>query len=230
MTTAIAGYKGKVSISGTPTATTGEACSHTSGNTYQVTSSSKRILDPSQVLGTGRIWYDNGSAVDPDDITSEDLLFGKVTFGYVPTGPVTVDANYVPTAAVADVKDASLTDKQALVDTTKINSNGAVSRTPTLNDTSGKLGLFATGTEDLNPGAATESFRSLLQARTYKLLELDPDGTGTYVFRDWVLFEVLDISLAPNAVITANVSFQGHDLSVFTDVTSSIASASWGVP
>ena len=47
---------------------------------------------------------DNGVTVAAANIASIDYLFGQVTFvgGYTVTGPVTMDASYIPTATITE--------------------------------------------------------------------------------------------------------------------------------
>ncbi len=111
----VAGYNAVIKQSGTPTSMAAEACSLVSGKTYQVTSTTKRVLSWADALTV----LDN--AVDHTaDVVSIDYLTGKVTFaaGYTVTGPVTLTGYYVPMTQIAKGRSFNLRQSVAQVDTT----------------------------------------------------------------------------------------------------------------
>ena len=94
-----AGYATVLEVGGTSTAFTGEATTNTTGNTYQITNSAKRVLDPAAAVTV----KDGGAPVAPASI---DWLFGKVTLSSPPGGAVTIDGSYIPRLTVALGKSA----------------------------------------------------------------------------------------------------------------------------
>ena len=59
-----AGYATVLEVGGTSTAFTGEATTNTTGNTYQITNSAKRVLDPAAAVTV----KDGGAPVAPASI------------------------------------------------------------------------------------------------------------------------------------------------------------------
>lgn len=213
MSTPIAAYKGKLSITGTTTATTGEACAVVSGKTYQITNAAKRVLDPA----VARTWKDNGSGVSAANILSEDLLFGTVTFipGYTPTTPITVDCNYLPRIAVAAVKQVKLSYKLNSKPNTPINGTGDQTIVGTTRSLSMTATLYDDLRTDLDSGTGGEqSFATLLIAATPKLFEYDFKGDGTRVLRAWMIPEGFgdDVS-SPDDLVMGDISWSLSDRS-----------------
>ncbi len=99
MTAPLAGRLVTIKVGGTPTTMTGEACEQVSGVIYRVASSSKRILDPSTAITV----YDDGEAKSESTIFL-DYSAGLITLDGPPSGPVTVDAKYIPLVSVAYAK------------------------------------------------------------------------------------------------------------------------------
>lgn len=217
-------YKSKLSVGGASTGFTGAACTLVSGKTYQLNGSTFRVLDPNTV----RTWKDNGVSVAAANIASEDLLFGKVTFaaGYSVTGPVTLDASYIPRAVVGAVKSGTIDESTANDDTTPINSSGYHQRTQTLQDVKVDITVTDDLNTDLDPGAATTSFRSALRSRTPLLYEFDGDGANTNVFRTWLVLDSGKTTFDPAHVtmgqVSGSLNAQGN--------ANALAGASWGAP
>lgn len=221
MASAQVAYKSKLSIGGTSTAMTAQACAQVgSTKTWQISNASKRVVDPS----VARTWKDGGVAISASNIESENLLFGTVTFisSFTPGGAVTVDANYIPTAALAQVKSMTLEESADLADTTTINSAGYHMRTPTLLDAKGELQLFSDLQDDVDPSGTTTTLYSLMTTRTPVLLELDEKGTGVEVFRAWVLIGDEKVGFDPKDVTQGSLSWQA------TDRGSPTIGAAWG--
>jgi hypothetical protein len=221
-----AAYLSKISNGGTSTATTAEACSLVSGKTYKVTSTTKRVLDPT----VARVWKDNLVVVSAANILSENLLFGTVTFvpAYTVTGPITVDANYIPMQAVAFVTKAELSGKVDLVDTTPLNNTaGAHTRTATTVDASMSLEITDALNTDLDSTVATQTFITIFQGRSSAfLVEFNPDGGTVGVFRGWFVLSDLKVSVDPGDVVRGTVNAQLNDQgSAFSSM-----SIAYGVP
>lgn len=204
------GYKGKLSITGTTTATTGEACTHGSGNLYQITNAAKRVLDPS----VARVWKDTGSPISAGSIVSEDLLFGTVTLTAPAGGAVTLDASYLPRIVVATVKDVKLSVKLDTKDITPINGTGDHVLMATTRDATMTAGLYDDLRTDLDSGSGGEqSFATLLSARTPKLFELDMTGAGTWVFRGWMMSDGIGDSSSASDVVMGDITWKLADRS-----------------
>lgn len=215
------GYKGKFYVSGVSTSFTGEATTNTTGNEYQVNTATRRVLDPS----VARVWKDGGSAIDAANIVSEDLLFGKVVLASPPGGAVTLDASYLPRALVAYVKSVKGTIKADALDVTDLHADGYRKRILGQIDFSGSVELFDDLQTDLyTDGDNTPEFQAFLMTRVPKLLEIDPDGTGTGVLRAWVVFDSEEMMLDPAQVMTSTINFMLASQST-TTVNASVA---WG--
>lgn len=176
------GFSGYVAdikkISGTSTAMTDEACSLVSGKTYQVTSSSKRILD----RNTAIVIKDNAVSVANNNIESIDYLFGRVTFasGYSVTGPVTITNAYWTTAVVAKGRSFTLTQTSEAVQTTtfeEAQSNGACHTFD--------YGLKTVALEVSGVFAAANDFQELVANRTELIIEINPEGASQSVARGY---------------------------------------------
>lgn len=111
-----AGYQAVISVAGSATTETGEAMSVVAGLTYRIDDSTKEIWDRTATVTV----YDDGSPVAAADIESIDYLYGQVTFvsGYVVTGDITVDMDYLTLTQVAASRDYNLTMTAAAVDET----------------------------------------------------------------------------------------------------------------
>lgn len=112
------GYSLLVRKGGTPVAITAEATTNTTGNTYQVTSVARRVLNPAAA------WHvqDGAATVAYTGISSVDFLSGEITLGAAPGGAVTFYGQYIPITTATDVlfecRDFSLSDSADLHDTT----------------------------------------------------------------------------------------------------------------
>lgn len=225
MASAQVAYKAKLSASGTSTAMTAQACAQVGvTKTWQISNSSKRVLDPS----VARTWKDGGSAIAAANIQSEDLLFGTVTFisSFTPGGAVTVDANYLPITALASVKSMTLEQTVDMPDATLLNSSGYKARIPTLTDAKGDLQMLSDFQDDIDPSGTTTTLYGLLTSRTPLLLELDEKGTGVEVFRAWVLIGDEKVAFDPKDLTQGSLSWQATDRG-----SPVIAAASgWGAP
>ena len=157
-TVAVAAYSAKLFIGGAPAVVSAASTTNTSGNTYQVDTAAKRLIDPA----TARTWKDGGTPIAASGIASEDLLFGTVTLVSPPGGAVTLDGKYIPSAALADVKASDLTETNDSVDTTTIaNASGVKMRTQTLIDAAVTAKLLNDLTVDLDPiTGGAQTFRT----------------------------------------------------------------------
>jgi len=102
-----AGFNATVKRQGEPTVFTGEVMGLVESQTYQVTDFTKSIFD----YNGGVVISDGATEVGESDIKEIDYMFGRVTFvsGYVVTGPITADGQYLPTVSFGCANDVSLT-------------------------------------------------------------------------------------------------------------------------
>lgn len=115
---AIAGFRAALRRAQNSTTLTDEACSQVSGNIYQITSASKRVLNPEVTITVKE------DGVASSQVSSIDLLRGRVTFSGAPTTPVTITGAYFPldltqsvtAEVVPEVVSAVLSASRALPD------------------------------------------------------------------------------------------------------------------
>lgn len=217
---ATAAYKGKLSISGTSTATTAEATTGLGGNAFQITNAAKRVLDPS----VARTWKDGGVAIAASHILAEDLLFAKVTLDYTP-GVVTVDCSYLPRNVVAAVKGVKISYKLNNKPNTPLGGTGDQTLLGTTRTLSMTATLYDDLRTDLDSGTVGEqSFTTLLTGGTPKLFEYDFKGDGTRVLRAWMLpAEFGDDSSSPDDLVMGDVQWELSDRSPNLISTASFA-------
>jgi len=227
----VVSYNSKVYASGTTTSFTAEPTTQIGASkSYQINTSVKRILDPS-VTPTIKI---SGSPVAAANIASIDLYFGIVTFisTYSPAGAPTVDGSYLPIISVADLTQYAVTGKVDMLDTSVIGGGAAKTKQAGMYDVSGSItGLDPFSTViDSSASVGNKSFWDWFGNGTPKLLEIDPDGGGTYVFRAWVLFESISSKAATAALIDRSYSFQGAQQKFALSSGLTVLPASWGAP
>lgn len=171
-----AGYNATIKSQGTSTSMTGEATSNTSGQSYQIDDTTKRVWDRSATFTIN----DNGVAVSDADIEEIDYLFGIVTFvsGYSVTGPITVDGAYFPLSNLGKAQSFTLTQNADAIDNSNFGSvqgnNGYRTFEPGLRTVSLELTGFFDSTAD---------FSSELQNRNELIVEVNPDGGGDSLCR-----------------------------------------------
>jgi len=169
-----AGYVAKLMSSGTATAMTAEAMSLVTGKTYRVTDNTKSVIS----FAHAYTFKDNGVAVDVDDpaeVESVNLLFGRITFAaaYTVTGPVTVDASYLPMTEIGKGSSFTLTQTVEPLDKTDFPTaranNGYRIFDPGLRTVNLEIGGFY--------DTASE-FWTVLEARENIVIEINPDGSN----------------------------------------------------
>ena len=170
-----AGYVAVISKPGTPTAMTAEAMALVSGKTYQISDSTKRVWDRSDIT-----ILDNAVPVSDANIESIDFLFGRVTFisSYSPTTPITVTGDYIPMAQIARGTGFTLGQTANMVDDTDFE---------TAQGNSGHrkfiYGLKTVELELTGIFATSNAFRALLDSRAETIIEINPDGNSKSVAR-----------------------------------------------
>lgn len=194
---ATAGFNTTIKISGTSTVVTGEACTGAT-TTWQITAASKRILNPS-VTPT---WYDNGVAIASNQVSSVNYLTGTVVFTGSKTGPITVDASYLPMLTYTGARSVNVTFEADELDTSVFGTQWR-KRIQGLKTASGKVENLELMTADLDPGVGTRKLSTVFTNGTQVVLELSPDG-GTTFYRFWaVLFTTEDTSAVDALVVTS---------------------------
>jgi hypothetical protein len=157
---ALPGYACSVYRSGTPTATTAEACSLVAGLVYQITAAAKRVIDP-------RIaWHFKDGAVTMaySNIVALDYQFGQVTFAAAPTTALTFSGTYLPITTsgevVSEASSFAIDLNNALLDASVFNgafgvapTSGFHTRLASLFDNSLKVDTYA------NPSAISDLFQ-----------------------------------------------------------------------
>jgi hypothetical protein len=197
-----AGHLATVNMTGTSTAMSAEACSLVSGKTYQIDNTAKRIIDPDVAV----VVDDGGSPVSASDIESIDYLFGKVTFvgSYTPSGAITIDANYLPVAAVAYAKEYSFSKSTDMNDFT-VFGNTSRKRSAGLKDSSGSIGFFGHGEDTV--GANT--LEAKLAADTEYLFEFSPASGAKR--RVWGFLTDIPVNADPSALVEATLTWEGSN-------------------
>lgn len=206
MSAASPAFNAAVKVSGAAVATTGEATTFVSGKTYQITNTARRILDPSAAVTV----KDNGVTVAAANIASIDYLFGQVTFvgGYTVTGPVTMDASYIPTATITEAKAAEFNFAGDLADVTSFDSAGSRRKLLALADISGSLMRLALPLDDLDPvTGGSQTIDGWMKAGTQRLIDV-LFTTGIRV-RAWVLFKSYKVTAQLAGIIEVTVEFEG---------------------
>jgi hypothetical protein len=198
---ATAGYTATVYISGTSTAMTGEACTEVEAGppaSYQITASTKQRLDTAQAITV----YDNAVEVPGTDYTV-DYLFGKITFGVSVTGPVTVDAYFLPVLSAGLLRNVTATVSRDELDT---NVLGTVEKSFILGKRQATLEAESLTllSEDLDTGGGSVVLDDLQSNATPKLVEYTAAGR---TFRGWGFFPTLAKAIPQDGVITSNLTF-----------------------
>lgn len=185
----IAGHRSRLKTHGDAVAVTGEACTLDSSTLAHITNAARRVIDPTAAVAV----YDNAVLVAATSYTF-DYLFGKVTrtTGTF-TGPVTVDASYLPMLEVAEVTAWKVNQGRTELDKTKMGDTDK-SFLLGLKQADGDAELFDLPSSDLDSGAGSVVVETLFGAGASKLLELtlNPD-TGVY-WRGWIRWVGVDLS------------------------------------
>lgn len=169
-----AGYVAKILRSGTPTVLTDEATSNLSGNVYQITDTTKRILDRL----TPVVVKDGSTVLVEGDDYTVNYLFGIVTLDSAPAGAVTIGGKYLPMTQVAKANGFTLTQ------TANANNNSVYESA----QANGGYNTYEYGLRTVSLSlkgiyASSNQFRALLAARSEMIIEINPDGTSKSVAR-----------------------------------------------
>ena len=198
---AIAGYSCQLKQTGTAVAMTGEATTDLGGDVYQITDTTKRIIDPDTAITV----YDGATPIADGSVTV-DYLFGKFTLASTPAGAVTVDASYLPSYALAEVRSFEINATAELADSTPMASTTTVhARTMTLRDVSGTVTGLDPLTTDLDSGGTTIVPMTDLESGTRRVLEVT--FPGGQIFRAFVRFESADVGAAFDGLVEGTLNW-----------------------
>ncbi len=116
---ALPGYLTTVKLGGTPVALSAEPMTNTSGNTFQITDTTRRVLDR-DVVPTFEDEGESPQEILASDVSNIDYIFGKVTFLTSKTGPVVVKTgNYIPLTDIAGAHSYNLNHGGDVLDSTE---------------------------------------------------------------------------------------------------------------
>lgn len=219
-----------VKIGGTPTTFTNEATTKLVANTvYQITDSTKRILDYATALtvevdadGAGGGGYVTAS---PSTYTV-DYMFGKITFASDQGSPalVRVSGKYIPVLPALEATDFDVEDMAELLDDTVFGDTYR-SRFTGLQSASGSFTVLTLLNSDLDPGGGTSKLRALMRAGTPVLVEYRPGGAADY-WRAWVVLNNGSEKSSVESRIEGSVKFES--LAPLTTGEGEYAVPTWG--
>ena len=181
-----AGFEARLKRAENPTGFTTEPTTLVNGS-YVIDDRTRSLWD----ITAGVTVFDDGVAVDLDDIASIDYMNGRVRFvdGYVVDGPVTVTGEYLTTTNFAcarsiDLSQSMDTKENGCFETVGVNG-GFELYVGTLRSASLDIDRFYRSTTD---------FYEILRDRDDIIIEVDLDNSGTTVARGQ--FKVLTDSLS----------------------------------
>lgn len=200
---AVSGHTTVVKQTGTAVSMTTEATTSLSSSVYQITDTTKRIIDPDTALSV----IDNGGAVADADVTI-NYLFGKITKNSGSfTGPVTITGAYLPTYAVAEAKGATINLERTLLDSTVMAAATAnIERTVGLKSASGSINQLDNLRTDLDSGGTTIVPFTDFGAGTRRVLEVTLPST--LIFRAFVRFNGIDETVNVEDLLNTTLEWQ----------------------
>ncbi len=192
-----AGRKALVKVSGAAIVFTDEAFTDSGDHkTYQITSTTKRVWDPTAavVVKTG--------GVTTVEVYTVDRLRGRITFALVDAlrGAVTVSGSYLPMSVAARSKAYTWSLMQTLLDDTDFEDTGFVTRNVGLHDVSGTISRWK---------STDTYFADTLIAGLPVVIEFFLDATGLPDLCVWALLDKDDVKSAIAGLVEEDVSFQG---------------------
>ncbi len=159
----LAGRLVSLKVPGTATAMVKEACSDLGGGhtVFQITSASKQAIDPD----TAVIVYVDDAEVTDVTTYAVDYALGKITFSSEKNGhTVTISGKYLPLLDFLEVRSAEIVSPQAVfADCTRL-GDAADRKVEVCKKCSIKTEPFTVPSTDLDTGAGTTLFSTLLAA------------------------------------------------------------------
>ncbi len=199
-----AGYTCLIRRSSIGSATTSELMQVDTGNTYRITSSARRAIDPEVA------WHlkDGAACVAWSNVAGIDLAFGRVTLGAPATGTLTFNGNFLPMTTSAEIiteaKSFTLTESADVLDETVFTSTSRMmKKTYGLQDATISVDLFVNATD--MPRLAT------LSANTGLVLMEINSGVSA-LFRGYGKINSLERSATVDGLVeaTINVTLDGE--------------------
>jgi hypothetical protein len=171
----VAGYIAQLKVGGTPVVMTAEPTTLVSGKTYQITNAAKRIISYLAAVTVKDAGVDRTA-----NVQSIDYLNGTVTFlaAYTVTGAVTIDGQYVPTAAAGRARSFTLTQTAAEIDTTDYATATANGGWRTYDP-----GLCTTRLELRGVYDSTQGLQAALASRAIVYVDVAPANDTNTIFR-----------------------------------------------
>ncbi len=196
---ATAGFNTALKVGGTSTAFTGEATTNTTGDSYQITNTAKRVLDPTVAITV----YDGVTPVVPTVI---DWLFGVVTLPAPPVGAVTIDGSYIPLLTVAQGQAATTDTSVDALDASVFGSRDRVFvaglRTLTI-----ELETLDTLDTDLDSSGDTWTWNAKASGVAI-LVQVDWAGDGANLSRCWSLISGTSVGSVVDDLVNGKISIQ----------------------
>lgn len=192
------GYYGTVYFAATSASMTDEACSAVSTLVYQITSSTKRSIDPSESVSV-----EVDGSVTAIDYTV-DYLWGKIIFASdpSPSAGVTVTANYMVQKTLGTCSKYEIDLSNQLLDSTAISlSNSHRTRQNGLN--AGKLSL--TCKEDGNVSFDSTTLNTYFEDESFLFIKLITVTGGGIAAWGYINKTLLDSSVEDQVTFTIEV-------------------------
>ena len=202
----VAGYNATVSLSGTSTAMTGEACTEVSYvadvGVHQITNAAKRILDPAVAV----VVYIEGLEIGETGYAL-DYFTGRITFveGAVSEGDtVTVSANFIPVVQVAEARSATINAERDELDTSVL---GTVEKSHILGKRGATVEMESLHllSEDLDPGGGSTVLDAIFDNATPKLVQV---YNGAQYFRGWCLLPAAQQAIPADELVTSSLTWK----------------------
>jgi len=172
----VAGYPTVIKLGGTTTAMTDQATTNTSGNIWQITDATRRVLDR-DVLPT---FEDAAVPISAADILSIDYLFGIVEFTAAKTGPITfATGSFIPVTGIAGANAFTLNQSAGMLDDTEFAGDGSRSKVYGLRDVALSITRIL---------AVEAVFFAAINNRTALFIEVQPGGSGD-IAKGWYVTE-----------------------------------------
>lgn len=191
--TGVAGYGASIKKSGSTTVFVNEDFTNTTGDTWQIDDTVKRVFDKDSLPG----FYDDNIAIPANEVQSIDYLYGRVTFTSTKVGPIVANGSYFPMLEIAGAKEISLNRTVAIHDDTSTGNAGFHTKVYGLQDITMTLSRW----DDL-----TKEFTNILKNRKEVIIEFAPTVDKSY--RGWFVIDSAGQSLDLNALIEESISFQ----------------------
>jgi len=189
------GNNASILMARTSTLMTGQATTSLGGNAYQITTASRRVLDPRQTITV----LENGSPADQP--YTVNTFTGTVQFATAPTTPITVTAHYLTLAALGTCSGITLNADNTFAETMVIGT-AYKNRHLTMRDVSGSIDLI-----DFETTIDSNTVHAICQGGVPLVLQLTLDS-GTNYFA-WVLLTTENLTVTPDDILQTSFNFSG---------------------